>query len=121
MSGWAVSVWSKSPVAEQAGKFVEYMLGPDGDQLWVEVGGQSPGLASTLDRIGDFVNQPGNEYLRVVSEGSTQYGWLLPIDFSIGGYRQILNKAAQKVVVNGTDPKEALEEASVEFNRANNR
>lgn len=121
MAGWAVGVWSKSQVAEQAGKFVEYMLGPDGDKLWVELGGQSPGLSSTLDQLGDFTNQPGNEYLRVVSEGSAKYGWLAPIDYSIGGYRQILNKAAQNVVVNGTDPKQALEEAAAEFNRSHNR
>lgn len=121
MAGWAVGVWSKSQVAEQAGKFVEYMLGPDGDKLWVELGGQSPGLSSTLDQLGDFTDQPGNEYLRVVSEGSAKYGWLAPIGYSIGGYRQILNKAAQNVVVNGTDPKQALEEAAAEFDRSHNR
>jgi len=121
MAGWAVGVWSKSPVQEQAGKFVDYMLGPDGDKLWVEEGGQSPGLVSTLEGLGDFPQQPGNEYLQVVSEGSAKYGWLAPIDFSIGGYRQSLNKAAQAVVVNGTDPQQALEDAASEFDRANNR
>ncbi|MBX9462279.1 MAG: sugar ABC transporter substrate-binding protein [Aquamicrobium sp.] len=121
MAGWAVGVWSKSQVAEQAGEFVEYMLGPDGDKAWVEIGGQSPGLGSTLDHLGDFANQPGNEYLRVVSTGSAKHGWLAPIEYSIGGYRQILNKAAQNVVVNGADPKQALEEAGAEFNRSHNR
>lgn len=121
MAGWAVGVWSKSQVAEQAGKFVEYMLGPDGDRLWVEVGGQSPGLVSTLDAIGDFTSEPGNEYLRAVSEGSAKHGWLAPIDYSIGGYRQLLNKAAQNVVVSGTDPKQALEDAAAEFDRSHNR
>lgn len=121
MAGWAVGVWSKSQVQEQAGNFVEYMLGPDGDRLWVEVGGQSPGLASTLDQIGDFTSQPGNAYLRAVSEGSARYGWLAPIDYSIGGYRQILNKAAQNVVVSGTEPKQALEAAAAEFDRSHNR
>lgn len=121
MAGWAVGVWSKSPNAEQAAKFVEYMLGPEGDPIWVEDGGQSPGLASTLDKLPDFMGQPGNEFLKVVAEGSAKYGWLAPIDYSIGGYRQILNKAAQRVVVNGQDPKAALEEAEAEFNRAHNR
>lgn len=121
MAGWAVGVWSKSQVAEQASKFVDYMLGAEGDKLWVEVGGQSPGLSSTLDKLGDFTNQPGNEYLRVVSEGAAKYGWLAPIDYSIGGYRQILNKAAQAVVVNGADPKQALDEAAAEFNRNHGR
>lgn len=121
MAGWAVGVWSKSPVAAQAGKFVEYMLGAEGDPIWVEVGGQSPGMVSTLGKLGDFVSRPENAFLNVVSEGSVKYGWLAPIDYSIGGYRQVLNKAAQRVVVNGQDPKAALEEAAAEFNRSNNR
>ncbi len=121
MAGWAVGVWSKSPVAEKAGSFVEYMLGAEGDPIWVEVGGQSPGMVSTLGKLGDLVKQPGNEFLNVVSEGSVKYGWLAPIDYSIGGYRQVLNKAAQRVVVGGQDPKAALEEAAAEFNRGNNR
>ena len=121
MAGWAVGVWSKSPVAEKAGKFVEYMLGAEGDPVWVEVGGQSPGMVSTLTKLGDFARQPGNEFLNVVSEGSVKYGWLAPIEYSIGGYRQVLNKAAQRVVVNGQDPKAALEEAATEFNRSHNR
>ncbi|MCO5090994.1 sugar ABC transporter substrate-binding protein [Bosea sp. (in: a-proteobacteria)] len=121
MAGWAVGVWSKSPVKREAGQFVDYMLGALGDKVWVEVGGQSPALASTLDGLGDFAKQPGNEYLRTVAEGSAKYGYLPPIDISIGGYRQILNKAAQHVVVGKTAPKKALEDAAAEFNRANKR
>ncbi|SFZ85417.1 multiple sugar transport system substrate-binding protein [Devosia enhydra] len=121
MAGWAVGVWSGSANAEAAGSFVEYMLGPDGDPIWVEAGGQVPGLLSTLANMKDFIAQPGNEYLSVAAEGAARYGWLTPIEFSVGGYRQALNKAAQRILVEGTDVATALEDAEAEFNRLNNR
>ena len=121
MAGWAVGVWSGSPQKEAAGKFVEYMLGPDGDPIWVEDGGQVPGLLSTLANMKDFIAQPGNEFLSVAAEGAAKYGWLTPIEFSVGGYRQVLNKATQRILVEGTDVTEALKEAEAEFNRQNNR
>jgi multiple sugar transport system substrate-binding protein len=121
MAGWAVGVWSKSPVKEQAGRFVEYMLGPDSDKIWVVDGGQAPGLLSTVSELSDFMAEPGNEYLSVAAEGSAKYGWLTPIEFSVGGYRQVLNRATQRILVDGIDVKAALEEAEAEFNRQNNR
>ncbi|MGN6466444.1 MAG: ABC transporter substrate-binding protein [Rhizobiaceae bacterium] len=120
MAGWAVGVWSKSKVKEDAGKFVEYMLGPDSDPIWVKVGGQLPGDKSTVAKVGDYLAKPGNEYLKVAAEGSARYGWLTPIDFSVGGYRQALNKAAQRIMVDGADVKTALADAATEFNRQNN-
>lgn len=121
MAGWAVGVWSGSRVKDLAGRFVEYMTGPEADKLWVQVGGQTPSLASTRRVLADFFRLPENQYLVVAAEGSRQYGWLAPIDYSIGGYRQVLNKAAQRVIIDGIDPKAALEEAERDFNRRNNR
>lgn len=121
MAGWAVGVWSGSPNKEAAGRFVEYMLGAEGDKLWVEDGGQVPGLLSTLDVMQDFISQPGNEYLSVAAEGAAKYGWLTPIEFSVGGYRQVLNKAAQRILIDNVPVVDALKEAEAEFNRANNR
>jgi multiple sugar transport system substrate-binding protein len=121
MAGWAVGVWSGSQVKQQAASFVEYMLGPESDKLWVTVGGQSPSLASTLGGLGSFLDQPGNGYLRVASEGFAKYGWLTPIDFSVGGYRQVLNKAAQRILVDKMDVAGSLRQAETEFNRQHNR
>ncbi|MFD1254267.1 Bacterial extracellular solute-binding protein [Devosia equisanguinis] len=121
MAGWAVGVWSGSPVKEQAGDFVEYMLGADSDPIWVAKGGQTPGMLSTLDNLADFVAQPGNEYLSVVGEGAAQYGWLAPIEYSVGGYRQAFNKAIQNVLINGATPEAALQQAEDDFNRSHNR
>ena len=68
-----------------------------------------------------YVDQPGNGYIRVASEGSAKYGWLTPIDFNVGGYRQALAKATQRILVEGVAVKAALEEAEQRFNRQNNR
>ncbi len=121
MAGWAVGVWSKGKNVDLAGKFVEYMGGAEADKIWVNMGGQTPGLASTPATMPQFFADPANAYLAVAGKGSATAGWLAPIAFSVGGYRQALNKAAQEVVTNGLSPKEALERAERDFNRRNNR
>lgn len=121
MAGWAVGVWSKSTQKAEAGKFVEYMLGSEAEKIWVTVGGQSPLMASTASAVKDYIDKPGNGYIRVASEGSSKYGWLTPIDFNVGGYRQALNKATQRILIDGIGVKEALVEAEARFNRQNNR
>jgi multiple sugar transport system substrate-binding protein len=121
MAGWAVGVSSGSKNKDIAGRFVEYMASPDADRHWVETGGQTPVLASTPSRLSEFFTKPENDYLKVASLGSSTAGWLAPVAYGVGGYRQVLNKAAQEVVVNGVAPKAALEAAEAEFNRRNNR
>ncbi len=121
MAGWAVGVWSGSKVKEEAGKFLEYMSSAESDKLWVEVGGQLPGARSVIDRMPDFFARPENQYLVTASEGIANYGWIPPVTFGIGGYRQALNKAAQNVIVGGMSPETALEEAEKRFNQQNKR
>ncbi len=121
MAGWAVSVWSGSRNREIAGRFVEFMSGPEGDRRWVETGGQTPALLSTAQAMPQFFADPANGYLAVASRGSAEAGWLAPIEYGVGGYRQVLNKAAQEVVINSMDPRAALEAAEREFNRRNSR
>jgi multiple sugar transport system substrate-binding protein len=121
MAGWATAVWSGGRNRELAARFVEYMASAEADSLWVTTGGQTPVLASTPSRLPDFFAKPENDYLKVASLGSSTAGWLAPVTFGVGGYRQALNKAAQEVVVNNVAPKAALEAAEAEFNRRNNR
>jgi multiple sugar transport system substrate-binding protein len=121
MTGWAVGVWSGSAVKSEAARFVDYMLGEESDPLWVTVGGQSPGLQSTAEKASEFFSVPANDYLTVAAEGSAKYGWLAPLDYSIGGFREILSKVIQNVVVNGVNPLAALQDAEAEFNERNNR
>lgn len=121
MTGWAVGVWSGSKAKSEAARFVDYMLGEESDSVWVTVGGQSPGLQSTVAKASDFFGVPANDYLTVAAEGSANYGWLAPIDYSIGGFREILSKVVQNVVVNGTDPMVALQDAEADFNQRHGR
>lgn len=121
MAGWAVGIWSGSDNTEEAAKFLEYMSGPEADRLWVEVGGQIPASASTLEEMSDFFSRPENEFVVTAARGIADYGWISPVKFSVGGYRQALNKAAQNVITGGMEVMPALEEAEQQFNRQNRR
>ena len=121
MAGWATGVWAGGRNRELAGRFVEYMASPEADRHWVTAGGQTPVLTSTPARLAEFFAKPENEYLKVASQGSSTAGWLAPVTYGVGGYRQVLNKAAQEVVINNVSPKAAMEAAEAEFNRRNNR
>jgi len=121
MAGWAVGVWSKSKHVDEAARFLEYMAGPEADRLWVEVGGQIPASGSVMKEIPDFFAQPSNQYIVKAAEGIADYGWISPVKFSVGGYRQVLNKAAQNVITGGMEPMAALEEAEKRFNQQNRR
>lgn len=121
LAGWSVGIWSGSESKEPAAKFVDYMMSDPGDKIWTETGGQIPGKKSTLTELKDVVSQPGNEYLAIAARGAAESGWLTPIDFSVGGYRQALNRATQQIIVDGKDAKSALSEAEEHFNRQNGR
>ena len=121
MAGWAVGVWSGGKNKLMAGKFLEFMSTGDSDKLWVEVGGQLPSAPSTLAALAAFVAKPENAYLTTAARGVKDYGWIAPVDFAVGGYRQAMNKAAQNVITGGMDPKAAIEDAERRFNRQNNR
>ena len=121
MAGWAVGVWSGSPHLDAAGKWLEFMSSVEADRLWVEVGGQLPGTRETIAAMPEFFAKPENQYLVTAAEGVANYGWIAPVAFSAGGYRQALNRAAQSVITGGTDPKVALEEAERRFNQQHNR
>ena len=121
MAGWAVGVWSGGKSQELAGRFLEFMSTGERDRLWVQVGGQLPSAPSTLAAMPEFMARPENAYLATAARGVKEFGWIVPVEFGVGGYRQALNKAAQDVIVGGVAPLAALEEAERRFNRQNNR
>lgn len=120
-AGWAVSIWSRGRNLEQAARFVDHMMGPDSDRLWVESAGQLPASSAMLRERPDYFAQAQNEFLAVSARGMADYGWIAPIAYPVGGFRPILNKAVQRVLVDGIEPLAALEEAEREFNRRNAR
>lgn len=121
MAGWAVGVWSGGKNQQAAAAFLEHMSTGDFDRLWVELGGQLPSAPSTLKGMTAFMARPENAYLATAAQGVVDYGWISPVSFGVGGFRQALNKSAQNVIVNKMAPQAALEEAERQFNRQNNR
>ncbi len=119
IAGWSVGVWSKSKNKEAAGKFVEHMISPEADKLWVTVGGQVPVRKSTVTSEAAFFKDDKNKYLAVMAEGFANAGWAQPTNFAISGWRIDLNTVAQDVLANGMNLDEALKKAETSFNDRN--
>ena len=115
-SGWAVGVWSGSQVKDEAGRFLEYMASSEADELWVLEGGQVPMRKSTIERLSDFFADPANDYLRTTAEGFANYTYVTPTSFTISGWREDMNLAAQEVIMNRVDPRTALQRVERDFN-----
>ena len=117
IDGWFAGIWSGSKNKEMAGRFLEKMYSPEADLLWVEVGAQAPVRASTLEHI---TITEDNDYLPVMLDAFAN-GFITPNDMAYAGWKINLNEAVQRVVGNGMDPLEALQQTADEFNRANGR
>lgn len=117
VNGWNVGVWSGSGHKEAAGKFVEYLVNPQSDEIWMVKGGQVPARKSTMEKNKDFLSQPDKQYLQVMSEGIAKYGYAQPWEFPVSGWRVDLNDIAQKVLTSGLDELKALQEGEAAFNK----
>ena len=113
--GWAVGVWSKSKVKPQASKFLQALVSPYADELWVKDGGQVPSRKSTISGMKDFFSNPVNGYLAVMAKGFAEAGWAQPSEFPTGGWRADLNATAQSIL-SGTNVEAALAATAKEFN-----
>jgi multiple sugar transport system substrate-binding protein len=116
MTGWSVGVWSGSSNKELAGKFVEAMISPESDKLWVQTGGQVPVRKSTSTALASWLADPSRIYLKVTSEGFVKAGWSQPTDTPVGGWKFDLNQAVQNVLVNGMAIDAALKATADQFN-----
>ena len=119
INGWCVGVWSGSKVKEAAGKFVEAMMSPESDELWVTLGGQLAIRKSTMEKLGDFYEDPNNRYLTVVADGITNAGWPQPTDYPVSSWKNDLNRAAQMVMVDGSSIPDALASVAKDFDERN--
>ena len=117
INGWCVGVWSGSQVKEEAGLFLEAMVSPEADKLWVELGGQPAMRQSTLENAKEYIEK--NQFLSVISEGFLTAGYPQPTDFSVSSWKNDLNNAAQKVLVEGMSAMDALEAVAQDFNDRN--
>jgi ABC-type glycerol-3-phosphate transport system substrate-binding protein len=108
LAGWSVGVWEGSEAKEQAGAFVAHLSSPEADETWLLDGQQPPLYPSTAEKNADFLDKPENAFLRTVLEGAQEVGWLAPTNAPANGWREAINEAVQQVMLDGTDPMEAL-------------
>ena len=121
MTGWSVGVWSGSPNKELAGKFVEAMINPESDKLWVQTGGQVPIRKSTTTSLASWLADPSRTYIKVTSEGFATAGWSQPTDANVGGWKYDLNQAVQNVLINNMSEDAALKASADQFNARNSK
>lgn len=121
INGWCVGVWSGSKVKDAAGKFVEAMMSPEADELWVTLGGQLAVRKSTVENLSDFYQNPDNHYLTIVADGIANAGWPQPTDYPVSSWKNDLNNAAQKVLVDKVSIPDALSSVAKDFNERNGK
>lgn len=119
VDGWSVGVWSGSEHQEEAGRFVEYMVNKESDEIWVLTGGQAPIRKSTLENNEEILSKPDSKYLGIMSEGFNNFGYIPPWEFPVSGWKSDLNKIAQDVLIGGKDVETAIKDAEAEFNARN--
>jgi multiple sugar transport system substrate-binding protein len=119
VSGWAVGVWSGSQHKEAAGRFVEALVSPSADALWVGKGGQVPMRKSTLESQSAFFAEGRNAYLTTAANGIANQGWTQPTEFPGTGWIPDANQVMQDVLANGKSLDDALTAAEKAFNDRN--
>lgn len=118
-AGWAVAMWSHGKNMPAAAKWVEFLTGPEADAVWIQKAGQLPATPEGKAASAEYLGKPENQYLSVAAEGVQKYGWIVPTNLSVAGFRQVLNKAAQEVLTGKATPEAALKAAEATFNRTN--
>lgn len=116
MNAWMTGVWSGSKNKALAAKFVAFMASPAADRLWVTEGSTVPIRSSTLPALTDFFAQPKYQFLGSAMQYVQAAGWIPPLSADISGYRDDLNRAVQRVVLNGAAPLDSLKEAEKAYN-----
>lgn len=121
ITGWCCGVWSGSENKEIAGEFLEYMFSPESDQMWVTVGGQVPMRQSTLEALGDALDDPSLSYIKDAADCLLNAAWANPTEYTVTGWRDDHAQVIQDVIIEGMEPLAALEKAEETFNERNGR
>ncbi len=113
VSGWWVAAWKDSPRIEAAGKFIDYMVSPQGVKLWSEVGGQVPTRRSLLED--PYFQKPETAWVSTMIDAWSANSWMEPTACNTRSLQGVLNEATSRALVDGIDAKTALEEAEAKF------
>ena len=116
VSGWWVAAWAKSPRLSQAGKFIDYMIGPEGVRLWALVGGQIPSRKSLLSD--PFFQRPENQWVNTVVTAWSASSWMEPVECNTRTLQSALNEAVARLIQDHKPAMDALKEAEAKFTEA---
>lgn len=119
VSGWNVGVWSGSRHKEEAGRFVEMLLSPQMDEVWVKVGVQVPIRKSTAETLKDYLALPENAHLAVGAEILRDHAFIYDASFAISGFKGDLARAMQLAYVDKMPVEQALAETAQAFDERN--
>lgn len=112
---WNTGVWSGSAHKDVAGKFLEYLVSPEADELWVRQANQIPVLSSTFEKCADFINTPANSWMVVAQNVFKNSACVFSGSYSISGYTLDLQNAMIYAYAEGYTVEEALEQAAQDF------
>lgn len=114
MSGWFAAVSKDSKQKEAAARFVAFMTGPEGMELWTEPGGQVPLFHSVFEK--PQFKDSRYDYLRDLVKMWAQSEVWLPAECNASRTFVDLNTATQRVVLGGEPALKALREAEAATN-----
>src|SRR5262249_43012527 len=109
---WNLVINSKSQATDQAWLLSDEWFSKEGDQIWMEQGGQGPMLASSADS--PILNSPQKAYLKPVLEKMKRVGSYL--FQNIEGEDDIIPAAFQEVV-NGAPIVDTLKKAQDQYHK----
>lgn len=109
MSGWFAAISKDSKNKQAAAKFVAYMTGPEGMELWTEPGGLVPLFKSVFNK--PAFQGPQYDPLRQLAKMWADAEVWLPAECNAARTFVDLNTATQRVVLGKVDPLAALREA----------
>jgi len=112
---WNTAVWSGSKHKDIAGKFLEYLVSPAADKMWVTEANQIPILASTLEANKDFINTPDNRWMITAQNIMKSSALVFSGQYSITGFALDLHNAMIYAYSDGMSVKDALEKAAQDF------
>lgn len=112
--GWFTGAWSKGNHKEIAGKFLEYLISPEADALWVTEAQQIPIRKSTVPKIQEFFAKPENEWVAIAAQ-IKPYTYVAPARFSVAGQAKDWQNAFILAATENYSVKNALEKVQKDF------
>jgi ABC-type glycerol-3-phosphate transport system substrate-binding protein len=115
MVSWAPAIWKDSKNLEEAAKVLEAMIDEKGALSWMLTGGQNP-MRSTLASHPDFQDSK-YDHIRKMGEVSKNGFLSPPGSVYHAPARKIIDQAFASVMIEGSDPKQALDKAMEEYKK----